>query len=135
MVPNLKLFEPNKGTAIASDWGYKPWITHNMQTTGWYTITVRDYYGSSGGCLLCLLIIPGGATSDGEIISGETKSPYISCNIKSWKVLCKRGDNINISATAPTGSGLYPRIRLYSPDGTLEVENRSEYVYECRISN
>jgi hypothetical protein len=121
LYPEIFLYAPD-GTLKASTWNFsQARIEQTLTQTGWQTITVEDLDGSRTGSFnLCLLLIPG-ATSRGQIDSGQCKTGTILQDMESYTFYGEAGQAVVITATKYSGDNLYPQIFLYAPDGTLET--------------
>jgi hypothetical protein len=94
---------------------------HTLSMTGWYTIVVKDDNGADSGSFnLCLIIIPG-ATSKGQIDSGQCKAGTIDYNMESYTFYGEAGQAVVITATRSIGIVLDPEIILYTPAGMREI--------------
>jgi hypothetical protein len=121
--PEVFLYAPDGTREISS---YDPIQAriddHNLTQTGWYTIVVEDHNGSlTGPFNLCLLIMPG-ATSKGQIDSGQCKDGIIDHNMESYTFYGEANQAVVITATKSSGT-LWPEVFLYAPDGTREISS------------
>ena len=119
--PEVFLYAPDGTLEISSYNTQQARIdNHNLSQTGWFTIVVEDRSGSlTGPFNLCLLIMPG-ATSRGQIDSGQCKDGIIGQNMESYTFYGETGQAVVITATKSSGTVAWEAF-LYAPDGTREV--------------
>ncbi len=125
---DIILYPPGGGAAVAHPGACGDWLEYQLQTSGTYTIVIRDCGLTNAGTYnISFLKIPGAVSSPGDpdggpIASGQTLSGTMNVvsDIDAFQFYGAAGDRVIISAVTTSGA-LNTDIILYPPGGGAAV--------------
>ena len=139
LYPNIELYAPD-GTKLAEHEGStlaRLDVTGAPQT-GTYLLVAMDGFGTgTGGYGLSLQILKPSCTQNTITCTGELSNESLNsvAAMKAYQFTASAGERIIVRMADAPGSGLYPNIELYAPNGTKLAEHEGSTLARLDVAN
>jgi hypothetical protein len=144
LYPKVELFSPNGSKENETEfvYGRSCRLEHILKNTGQYTIVAMDAGATnSGNYSLSLQIIPGDTQSNKDADGGLIDSRSIingrinsNADLDAYVFNGIAGQSVVIGMSQESGN-LYPKVELFSPNGSKENETEFVYGRSCRLEH
>ena len=120
--PNIILLGPSGGFITNANGALVGDIAQTLVSTGTYTVIINDESSgedATGSYDLYFARAPG-ANDDGCVADGQSANGFIALgDIDSYSFQANAGTSLLVTVTDLDGGALFPRVLLFSPDGSF----------------